>query len=225
MNWAHKIRELRFVSQLKQKALAAELAVSQASVSQWERGDALPPPNVQQKLRKLFMRMPSERSFQAVLASVLRSPNVSAMLGRIDGEVTVVAQSRVSRETCYFIAPRDIGRPLHGLLGESVDRMVDQLDASGVFFGKVCTVINACEASRDGQTRIFLLTHTPFHIEADSWVLRTEARVLTGEEADRSRSLMTDPIIHEWDSDGLEADPREILLGPLDPDAMTTGQG
>lgn len=212
MNWAHKIRELRFVSQLKQEALATELDVSQASVSQWERGDAVPPPSVQKKLRYLFMRLPSERGFQAVLASVVRSPNVCAMLGRIDGDVTVVAQSQVSADACHFIAPADIGRPLQGLLGPSVDRMVQQLEASGVFDGEVCTVINACEASRGDDHRAFLMTHTPFQIDGRSWVLRTEARALNPVDAEKSRSLMTRPILHAWDADAPKSDPREILL-------------
>lgn len=211
MNWAYKIRELRLVAQLKQEALATQLDVSQASVSQWERGDSTPPKAIQEKLHDMIRRLPSERNQQAVLASVMRSPNLCCLVAEVDGDVTLLAQSQAGQDLCRILGRDDIGQPLNGKLGPEFDDVLIKLVRAGAFKGKVSTAITAVEAERDGERIAGVMAHTPVHIEDDTWLLRTDVRILSREEAAQNTALRRRPVMHGWDDVALARDARDLL--------------
>ena len=178
MDWARKIKELRFLENLKQDALAQQLEVSQASISQWERGVSQPPPHIKSKLRHRLMVSPGERLSVALRTSVVESPNVCGLLALRDGDVVVELLSHDSYSLFPLITPADIGQPVRGKLGTDVDRLLDRLVGEGIFAGRVQHAKLAFTARRGGLTASGIATLTPVCAQENNCLLRCELRLL-----------------------------------------------
>ena len=182
MDWARKIKELRFLENLKQDALAQQLEVSQASISQWERGVSQPPPHIKARLRRRLMVSPGERLSAALRTSVVESPNVCGLLAMRDGEIVVELLSHDSYSLFPLLTPADIGKPLRGKLGPDVDRLLDRLVGEGIFAGRVQHAKLAFTARRDGLMARGIATLTPVCAQESNCLLRCELRLLAPEE-------------------------------------------
>ena len=128
MDWAKKIKELRYFEDLKQDVLARQLGVSQASVSQWERGVAEPPEEAQRRLLRRLAQTPPERFLQALKVSVRSSPNVAFLMVRRDGVVLIEMISDGAAQLTNFLSHDDVGQPLRGRFGPVVDSHLDELE-------------------------------------------------------------------------------------------------
>ena len=97
-HWPSLLRHHRFTHNLKQAALADDLGVTQAMISRWESGRAMPSGTMQTRLWGLFdeaaigVPMPNWREIIAL------QPAMSAIISR-DGRVETVSQG-VLREFC-----------------------------------------------------------------------------------------------------------------------------
>ncbi|MEA1942979.1 MAG: helix-turn-helix transcriptional regulator [Pseudomonadota bacterium] len=178
MDWARKIKELRFLENLKQDALAQQLEVSQASISQWERGVSQPPPHIKAKLRHRLMVSPGERMSAAMRTSVVESPNLCGLLSMRDGDVVVELLSHDSYGLFPLLTPADIGKPLRGKLGPDVDRLLDRLVGEGAFAGRVQHAKLSATARRNGLKASGIMTVTPVCAQESSCLLRCEVRLL-----------------------------------------------
>jgi len=183
MDWSRKIKELRFLENLKQDALAQQLGVSQASVSQWERSVAQPPAHIKAKLRRRLLVSPGERLNAAVRTSVVESPNLCGLLTMRDGEVVVELLSHDSYRLFPLLTPADLGQPLRGKLGRDIDRMLDRLVGEGAFNGRVQYAKLAVTAHRNGLSAAGIATVTPVCSQGEACVLRCEVRLLAPGEA------------------------------------------
>lgn len=182
MDWSRKIKELRFLENLKQDALAQQLGVSQASISQWERDVSQPPPHIRAKLRRRMLVSPGERLRAAVRSSVVNSPNLCGLLALREGAVTVDLLSHASYALFPLLTPADLGQPLKGRLGPDVDRAMDRLIAEGAFTGRIACATIASTASRNGRSVSGVVTYVPFCQDEHSCVLRAEVRLLGPDE-------------------------------------------
>lgn len=182
MDWARKIKELRFLENLKQDALAQQLEVSQASISQWERGVSQPPPHIKAKLRRRLLVSPGERLSAALRTSVVESPNVCGLLALRDGDVVVELLSHDSYRLFPLVTPADIGKPLRGRLGANVDRLLDRLVGEGIFTGRVQYAKLAFTAQRNGLTARGIAAITPVCAQENNCFVRCEIRLLGPDE-------------------------------------------
>jgi transcriptional regulator with XRE-family HTH domain len=178
MDWARKIKELRFLENLKQDALAQQLGVSQASISQWERGVSQPPPHIKAGLRQRLLVSPGERLQTALRTSIVESPNVCALLALREGEVVVDLLSHDSYSLFPLLTPADIGQPVRGKLGPEVDRMLDRLVGEGAFAGRLQYAKLSATARRNGLSLSGILTVTPVCSQESQCMLRCEVRLV-----------------------------------------------
>lgn len=178
MDWARKIKELRFLEDLKQDALAQQLGVSQASISQWERGVSHPPSHIKAQLRARLLVSPGERLHAAVRTSIAESPNLCGLLALREGEVVVDLLSHDSYRLFPLLTPADLGQPLRGKLGPDVDRLLDRLVGEGAFAGRVQYAKLSATARRNGLSVSGIITATPVCGQESSCFLRCEVRLL-----------------------------------------------
>ncbi|WP_203291515.1 helix-turn-helix domain-containing protein [Maricaulis parjimensis] len=178
MDWARKIKELRYFEDLKQDVLARQLGVSQASVSQWERGVAEPPESAQRRLLRRLAQTPPERFLRALKQSVRSSPNVAFLMARRDGTVHIELVSEGLEARTDFLRADDVGRPLRGLFGEQVDAQLAELEKAGLFDGKLEGVQAMAMLTREGRSRPVQVSMIPFRIESADidFVVRVEVR-------------------------------------------------
>ena len=182
MDWARKIRELRFLENLKQDALAQQLGVSQASISQWERDVAVPPAHIRAKLRRRMLVSPGERLRSALRTSVVHSPNLCGLLAVREGEVVIELLSHAGYAMFPLLTPADLGQRLKGKLGPEVDSVVDRLIDEGAFEGRVSCATIASTAMRNGHSIGGIVTYTPFCHDVNSCIIRAEARLMGPDE-------------------------------------------
>ena len=178
MDWPRKIKELRYFEDLKQDVLARQLGVSQASVSQWERGVAEPPEDVQNRLLRRLALTPPERYLRALKTSVRASPNVAFLMVRRKGEVVIEMISDGAIHLTNFLTHEDVGRPMRGRFGPVVDSHLDQLEREGLFEGKLEAAHGTAMLDRDGKQRPVTVSMIPFRVENldTDYVVRAEVR-------------------------------------------------
>ncbi len=178
MDWARKIKELRYFEDLKQDVLARQLGVSQASVSQWERGVAEPPEQVQRRLLRRLAQTPPERYLRALKASVKASPNVAFLMVRREGEILLEMISDGAVHLTDFLKHEDVGQPLRGRFGPVVDSHLDELEREGLFEGKLEAARGTAMLHRDGMARPVTVSIIPFRVEKidTDYVVRVEVR-------------------------------------------------
>jgi transcriptional regulator with XRE-family HTH domain len=181
-NWPDLIREVRHRTNMKQDALAAELGVSQASISLWERGVANPPADIRAALSKLYSELPAAHWRMSVINSVKNSPNLCGLFSLKDGEFVLEMQSAKGFELFPLLTQEDIGQPLNGKLGEESDACIDELIKAGIFSGDIAQASSVVISERDGIKAAAIATHTPFRTES-GWLLRSECRIMTEQEA------------------------------------------
>ena len=183
MDWAKRIRELRFHERLKQQCLADQLGVSQALISQWERGVALPPTRYQEVLRQRFTISPSAQLLRSIKASVVSSPNVAGLVSVRRGKVILEAQSEAGYALMPLMTRDDVGEPMNGKFGEEVDENYRRIAHSDIFAGDVAWVRTWSRINRHGREICAAYAYTPFCLENGDWFLRTEMRELDSEAA------------------------------------------
>lgn len=186
MDWAKKIRELRFLEGLKQESLAQQLGVSQAAVSQWERGIAEPPPHIREAIRKRITISPIEQMTKALVASVVHSPLVVGLGEFAGGDVILRQLSEPAFAVHPLLQRDDIGQPLTGKLGPRVDENFDTLIDRGVFSGDVVCACVRNFAERNGARVVTEAHYIPFKIDQDRWFVRAEFRVVAENWQDNS---------------------------------------
>ena len=186
MDWAKKIKELRYFEDLKQDVLARQLGVSQASVSQWERGVAEPPEEAQRPLLRRLAQTPPERFLQALKVSVRSSPNVAFLMVRRDGVVLIEMISDGAAQLTNFLSHDDVGQPLRGRFGPVVDSHLDELEREGLFEGKLESARGTAMLHRNGQARPVTVSMIPFRVENSDtdYVVRAEVRFPVAPEAE-----------------------------------------
>ena len=177
MNWSEDIRELRFRLNLKQDELARQLGVSQASISQWERGVTEPPRRVLAQLRDLMSRLDRATGDAALEASVRSSPNLCGLLRREGRRVILELQSDAGFKLFPGFIRTDLGNCIRGKLGDQVDETYDKLMDIGAFEGRIRSAVVHSKARYDGQEFIGISTYTPFLRQNGQWVLRAEVRL------------------------------------------------
>ena len=180
MNWAKKIKELRYRESIKQDALAAQLGVSQASISIWERGVSSPPHHVQEALRNLYGATPSERLLNAIRSSILINPNPCALFVLRDGRpaIDVVSDTGVLGD---FNSDPD--QNMRSVFGTELEQMYPQLVESGLFKGAINTARLICNARLGARNVPVTISLAPFSLDQEHWFVRIDLRVLTTDEA------------------------------------------
>lgn len=178
MDWASKIKALRYFEDLKQDVLARQLGVSQASVSQWERGVAEPPEAAQRRLLRRLAHTPPERFLRSLKQSVRSSPNVAFLMVRRGEDVVIELVSEGLEARTDFLRTEDVGLQLRGLFGPQVDSQLDELVQAGLFEGKLDAVHASAVLTRDGRSSAVQVSMIPFRVQtADvDYVVRVEVR-------------------------------------------------
>ncbi|MBR9826616.1 MAG: helix-turn-helix transcriptional regulator [Alphaproteobacteria bacterium] len=176
-NWPDRIREIRFREGWKQGDMARALGVSQASVSQWERGIHAPPRRLHDCLFQKLSDGSHDRLFLALRASVASSPNLCGLFSLKDGQVIIEAQSEAGYELYPLLNREDIGKPINGKLGPEMDQAVEFLIEAGAWDGRVSSARICGSAKRGDLEFCATTTHTPFMIENGVWVVRSECRI------------------------------------------------
>lgn len=184
-NWAEKIKLYRFQRRLTQKALARELSVNQASISQWENGRAEPSKAMKRRLQHSLGATDSERILASLRNSV-RTSNEHCTLVEIRDLVPYLdAYSPSVAQPLGLIVPGDVGKPLAAISGASQAQNWAQLVEAGLLSDDQPTLRVHYAATRFGQTFLGLMTHTPFRSDDRIW-LRTVLDVLSPVEAART---------------------------------------
>ncbi|ABI66864.1 transcriptional regulator, XRE family [Maricaulis maris MCS10] len=197
MSWVNKIKELRHFEDIKQDALALQLGVSQASVSQWERGVSEPPPNIQSKLLKRLAKTPAARFIEALRVSVRTSPNVAGLLVDRDEGVVFDLISDSAAELTEFLGHDDVGKPIHGLFGPDVDAQLGRLVEAGLFEGRVESASGVTLLHRHGKIRPVELSLTSFRVPHSEVIVRLEVRIPTPTDQDPSEHTSSLKIVRD----------------------------
>ncbi|WP_300528399.1 helix-turn-helix domain-containing protein [Maricaulis sp.] len=183
MDWAQQIRELRFHERLKQHTLAEQLGVSQALISQWERGVATPPARYREILRRRFTTSPSDQLLRSIHASVSASPNITGLLSVRSDQIVLEAQSEAGFALMPLLTRDDVGEPMNGKFGEQVDENYRRIVRSEILSGDVASVRTWARGNRHGREFCAVSAYTPFRLDNGDWFLRAEMRILEPENA------------------------------------------
>lgn len=177
MDWEKRIKELRYFEGLKQDALALQLGVSQASVSQWERGVTEPPAQIQDVLRARFASTPVLQLKRALCLSVRMSPNIACLLSMQNGDAILNVISRSTLKLTTLIGEDDVNKPLRGKFGSETDSQLDRLIKAGLFEGRVESAMTVSLLER-GEHRLPIYCNlTSFKVEHGDVVVRAEVRL------------------------------------------------
>ena len=176
MDWGKRIREFRFLEGLKQDALASQLGVSQAAVSQWERGVVDPPEQFRARLLKRVQLTPTSQMIRALRENVTHNPNPCALSEFDRGRIVLRALSLNGFRRMPLVDESDIGEAINGRLGEQVDANIDRLIEAGVFEGEVASASSCHDAKRNGHVFTVQAIYSPFRVEKDVWFLRADIR-------------------------------------------------
>lgn len=177
-NWPEKIREIRFLEGWKQGEMARQLGVSQATISQWERGMADPPARYHSALNQKLAPHSRDRMLTSLRASVTGSPNLCGLFALRNGAVVLEAQSETGFDLFPLLTREDVGQPIRGKMGPDIDAVCDRLVREGAWEGRIRCAQVCAMAKADGLVFRVRVTHTPFMIENGSWVVRAECRIL-----------------------------------------------
>lgn len=178
MDWGKSIRELRFLENLKQDRLARQMGVSQASVSQWERGVSIPPERIRRILRQRLGAQATDTARLALEASVTHSPNLAALLRLEHDHIQLAGLSRAGIRLCPLLRETDLGETLRGKLGGDVDDNHGQLIEDGLFEGRIAVARTLGRAERDGQAMAGITSYVAFRQSDGSWLARSEVRLI-----------------------------------------------
>ena len=183
MCWARKIKELRFLEDLKQDALAKQLGVSQASVSQWERGVTEPPETIRAYIDARLRDSPLERFLESLRTSVRNSPNLFVLLRYQDSGVVIDLISEGTRNNGQLVKVDDVGESVRGRFGSEVDQYASELLKAGLFEGRLASAKMQVIAERDGKALPVVIGFTPFHGPDGVCILQAEIIIAEGEAA------------------------------------------
>jgi transcriptional regulator with XRE-family HTH domain len=186
MNWAKKIKELRYRESIKQDALAAQLGVSQASVSIWERGVSAPPHHVQETLRNLYGATPSERLLNAIRSSILHNPNPCALITLRDERPII---DTISDTGLFGKFDGNVDRLLGTLFGDQLEALFAQMLDSGLFSGAIATAKIVSVVIYEGRDLPVTIALAPYSLDQEHWFVRADLRILNKAEAEQ----MIDP--------------------------------
>lgn len=178
MDWSRKLKELRFLEGLKQETLAQQLRVSQAAVSQWERGVAEPPAHVQAEIRERGYKAPSAQIGRALKYSVRNSPYPCGLVELVDDTLVLRALSATARSSYPLLDIDDLDQSVDGKLGRDADLNFLEMKRRGVFVGDAVGAITRATVSRHGTTIVAQTAYTPFRIDHDRWLARAEVSIV-----------------------------------------------
>ena len=193
MNWADRIREIRFSENLKQDVLAAQLGVSQGLVSQWERGAAVPKPAMQALIEERFGLSQRQLTLRAQRLSVQRCPNIAGLLRVKEGEVWLDALSAFTDMDSFLVNSKDVGTNIQGKLGELIDQQYEQLRDVGAFDGENILGIGRFIAERDGRQLFGETCYATVVLAPGESVVRVDSRVST-RSVDRETAVKYDAL-------------------------------
>lgn len=184
MRWDKAVREIRYLENLKQEAFAAELGVSQAAVSQWERGVVPPPQHLQAALMERLNRSPGARFISALRRSVRACPNVAGLFELREGRIWLDTLSTASPEHNWVITETDVGTDIEGKAGAIVDAHYQQLKSLGMFDGNlICGTANML-AERKHRRLFGRVTYSAYVGPDDKGFVRADV-LLSDRYADR----------------------------------------
>lgn len=189
MDWGKRIREFRFLEGLKQDALASQLGVSQAAVSQWERGVVDPPEQFRAQLLKRVQLTPTTQMVRALRDNVTHNPNPYALTEFDGGDMVLRAFSHEGFRRMPLVDESDLGEAINGRLGEQVQGNIERLIKSGAFEGEVASASSRHDATRNGHVFAVQATYSPFRVEKEVWLLRADIRWIQDEDAPAERGL------------------------------------
>lgn len=169
LNWAAKVKELRHLCGLKQDTLAMELGVSQAAVSQWERGVRLPPPGIQDEIRKRLFSSPSNRLIRSLQQTVTCNPS-PAVLFKIRGGMPILAAASPRAWTDHQIfTPEDLDEFIGDKAGEEAAATHIRLDKEGLYSGEIASARSFHHNRRNGIERQGVVHYIPFLVDHGDW--------------------------------------------------------
>ncbi|WP_300528400.1 helix-turn-helix transcriptional regulator [Maricaulis sp.] len=182
MDWGSKIRELRFAEGLKQDALALEFGVSQAAISQWERGLSDPPLPIQDEILKRTRLAPNVQMAEALCCSVRHSPHPACLAEFVNGEFLLRICNDAALRDYPLLSITDLDQPLEGKLGQDVDCNMHRFVEAGGFEDRLRCVRVTSRPQRDGRSLFTQSTYTPFKVARDRWLVRADIKILAHDD-------------------------------------------
>lgn len=174
MNWPRLIRELRHLEQLKQDQLAYQLGVSQASISQWERGVIAPPKRFQSVLRQRTMASPSNRLLQSLKVSIATTQTWVGLFPIRSGRWIFHSLSQRAYEDYALLSRDDVGEAIEPKLGEDTAEACFELLDGGLLSSEFSYAESLHANVRDGVEHYGIHRCVPFKVDHDDWVIRSE---------------------------------------------------
>ncbi|WP_300531789.1 helix-turn-helix domain-containing protein [Maricaulis sp.] len=179
IDWPAKLKELRYLENLKQEALAAILGYSQGAVSQWERGVRPPPLEIQDWLRKKLQASPSNR-LRRSLERTIQTTNGCAGLFAIRDDRPVLADASPRSWTDFRIFTRDdIGEFIGDKAGEETAAVHRRLARHGMFKGEIESVRSFHASRRNGVEAQGLMHYVPFRTNHKDWMVIAQHEPMT----------------------------------------------
>ena len=197
MDWEKRIKELRHFEGLKQDALALQLGVSQASVSQWERGVTEPPAQIQAALQARFASTPVSQFKRALCLSVRMSPNIACLLSMRNGDAILNVISRSTLKLTTLIGEDDVNKPIRGKFGAETDSQLDRLIKAGLFEARVESAMTVSLLERGAHRLPIYCSLTSFKVEHGEVVVRAEVRLPYDADTDAAAVRPSVKIVRE----------------------------
>lgn len=154
-DWAERLRRYRRIRKLKQSSLAEDLGVTQAMISRWESGRAMPGRAMRARLGEMTEPDPATAPMIGWREFVSQNPTMAGVVSET-GIVETVSEG-VLRE---LGAGRDDleGRHIADILDGDFVALFDRLSAEGLFEGRIAgaeTASTVCFRRRTGgMTRL-----------------------------------------------------------------------
>lgn len=167
MDWSDKLRELRYVEGLKQDVLAQQMGVSQASVSQWERGVSVPPEHIQKVITERLAVSPAEQVLKSLHALVRFSPDICSLYEWTEESFVLRTRSLRAEQEFPLFSDEDIGRPITSAMGDEVAWVHRTLVKEGLFSGQYVAAESTYKAERDGVELHGHVRFIPYTLGAD----------------------------------------------------------
>ena len=190
MDWAQRIRSVRRENGLSQAALGKILNVSQAAVSLWEAGEAIPSPATQKRALSKLPQTASECWLESLRRSVKYAHSRCALLAVSEGATYLDCYSPSLGEQPKLFSRSDIGKSLRVLFPETYDEYWPQVLRLGFVPDKPRCVHSQLVRRMPGQVFLAEAIHVPFYIDG-VWWSRTEVKVLDPITAAETLSKLT----------------------------------
>lgn len=132
--WPERLRQYRRIRKLKQSSLAEDLGVTQAMISRWESGRALPGRDMRERLDEMTAPDPAVSSMVGWRDFLRQNPTMAAVVDET-GIIETVSEG-VLRE--LGVERSDIeGRHIAHSLEGDISALFERLSAEGLFDGKI----------------------------------------------------------------------------------------